>query len=137
MLELQAALPIGRNESIVAVGQPDESVIEELKLRSGKVVKDIFDAPNEIWLSPPRTYDMLALWSLDHKRPPLLIAADAQDSDFILVEFNCSFLPAKECEFIRALLRIWLMPDPPAREGDAIAYDMFPGEVRTPTTVKR
>lgn len=137
MIDLQAISPESMQPLIVAAGQPDESVLEQLKVRGGAEIKSLLGDKNEVWIGKPQAFDLLSLFAVEKKRPSAQIEAQAVHADFVLVQFNCSFRPAPDCEFIRASVRVWLEPEPPAQADEATAYDMFPREVESKVTVKR
>jgi len=131
MIEINAVLPENMPELLVAAGHPEERLIEQIKLRGGAAVTSLLGDKNEVWLGRPQAFDLLSLFAAYKKGIPPLLAAQASGSDFVALQFVCSFRPAPECEFIRATMRVRLEPS------DSIAYDMFPRDVETTVTMKR
>lgn len=137
MVEMQAVVPESMSELFVAAGHPDQNLVEQIRLRGGAVVKSLLGGVNEVWLGKPQAFDLLALFAAQRESISPLIAAQTSESDFVALQLACSFRPAPECDFIRASVRVWLEPGSPAKEGDAVAVDMFPREIETPITTKR
>ncbi|MEO7913264.1 MAG: hypothetical protein ABIV47_26750 [Roseiflexaceae bacterium] len=137
MIDLHVAPPESIPELVVAYGQPDPSIREQLEVRGSAEITSLLGDKNEVSIGQPQSFDLLSLLAADHKRPSAMIEAQADKADFVLVQFPCSFRPAADCEFIRASIRVHLELEQPNPHGKPIAYDMFPREVETPITVKR
>jgi len=137
MIEIHPVPPETMPTMLAAEGYPDEKLVEQIKLRSGAVIESLFGAKNQVWLSQPESINLLAL--TDKRKDALspFIMAQANQADFWLIHWACSFRPASGCEFVRASVEVRLETDAPAAPAGAIAIDMFPREIETPITLKR
>ena len=137
MIELQASAPASAPILAKATGHMDEQLLEQLQVRGEAAVSSLLGDKNDVWLSRPEAFNLLALATAQKAPVSPIIEAQASTYDFIHLQFHCSFRPAPECEFIRASVQVHLDADVARHSRAAIAYDMFPREVETPITVKR
>lgn len=137
MIELQTTPPEQMSELLTADGQLDEKALESIKLRNTATIRDLLDAPNRITLSRPECFDLIALSATQGVRLSPMIASQGDRSDFWAVHWACTFRPSPTSEFVRASVAVQLELTPPTPNSEAVAYDMFPRDVKTPITVKR
>ena len=125
--------PISEDGATI-VAKPDEEQIKAMNVRSAGIVKDLFNAENEVWIGKPHFFQLQALEPTStHSK---LITPLSRDYDFLLVQLACSFRASNNCEFMQACLQVDMVNVVPGAE-DPIAYEMFPAEVFMPVTYSR
>ncbi len=136
MLTLASGSMNTTTELFTADGLPDESLKEQIYLRSQAVVESVFGARNQVSMSQPEVASVLAMVDAQPGALSPFITQHRDHFDFWLIHWACSFRAAPDCEFIRASVQVQLEVEPDRSPG-AVAIDMFPREIETPLTLKR